>query len=892
MRYSIKLFPPFFMVVGLLLTAFFLLPSSMAVADTSLKMPTVKVDIDHDGDCEGDCAAIAGGQTMTGTIDGANYLIRVPANWDNGTLVVYAHGYRDKADHAGETDNTTAEAAPGGTGMEDALLAMGYAVAGSAYRDNGWAVQEGISDTLALTNHFSNTVGAPDKTILWGFSMGSVVTFKSIELYPDVYDGAIPACAVGAGATKSWDSALAMALAYDVLFDWPAEWGTVTDVADDLDFETQVRPVLITQVQDPANRGKFEFMRLLGGLPAEQFYDGANWLFTDMFFFTEARAELERRAGGPATQNLNHTYSLTDEQKTYLQNDHSLNADPFLTQMNDRTNISADANARAYLEQYADYTGNIQRPVITLHTDKDGLVSVANESVYRDTVAAANQSDRLYQAYTESVGHCTFSGEQLIATLSAMDTWLSTGTAPTAASFPEAVGFIPDFEPPAWPISIPSNQTMMGTIDGANYRIRVPANWDNGTLVVYAHGYRDKADHAGETDDTSVEAAPGGTGMEDALLAMGYAVAGSAYRDNGWAVQEGISDTLALTNHFSDTVGAPDKTILWGFSMGSVVTFKSIELYPDVYDGAIPACAVGAGATKSWDSALAMALAYDVLFDWPAEWGTVTDVADDLDFETQVRPVLITQVQDPANRGKFEFMRLLGGLPAEQFYDGTNWLFTDMFFFTEGRAELERRAGGPATQNLDHTYSLTDEQKTYLQNDHSLNADPFLTQMNERTNISADPSARAYLEQYANYTGNIQRPVITLHTEKDGLVPVANESVYSDTVAAAGQSDRLYQAYTESVGHCTFTPQQLIATLSAMDNWLAGTAPTAANFPAAAGFMPDFEPAAWPIAIEADPTNVSLAEFSGQAPSGTGWLALLPMLMVTAGLLYLRRRKA
>ena len=40
---------------------------------------------------------------------------------------------------------------------------------------------------------------------------------------------------------------------------------------------------------------------------------------------------------------------------------------------------------------------------------------------------------------------------------------------------------------------------LSGELHGAPYRIRVPANW-NGTLLVFTHGYRDKADHPGEID--------------------------------------------------------------------------------------------------------------------------------------------------------------------------------------------------------------------------------------------------------------------------------------------------------------------------------------------------------------------------------------------------------
>jgi len=41
-------------------------------------------------------------------------------------------------------------------------------------------------------------------------------------------------CAVGAGAPRSFDGALAIASAYDAVFGWPAAWGTPSDVRDDL----------------------------------------------------------------------------------------------------------------------------------------------------------------------------------------------------------------------------------------------------------------------------------------------------------------------------------------------------------------------------------------------------------------------------------------------------------------------------------------------------------------------------------------------------------------------------------------------------------------------------------------------------------------------------------
>src|SRR5215211_6961181 len=140
-----------------------------------------------------------------------------------------------------------------------------------------------------------------------------------------------------------------------------------------------------------------------------------------------------------------------------------------------------------------------------------------------------------------------------------------------------------------------------GQIDGAPYRIVVPANW-NGTLLLYAHGYRDKADHPGEVDNRNADIAPSAA-LVPVLLAQGFALSGSAYKDNGWAVEEGVQDLKNLTTYFRDTYAQPDRTILWTFSMGTVIGFKSMEQFGGIYDGALCGCAVGAGATQSWDAA-------------------------------------------------------------------------------------------------------------------------------------------------------------------------------------------------------------------------------------------------------------------------------------------------
>jgi hypothetical protein len=394
---------------------------------------------------------------VTGEIHGAPYRIIVPAAW-NGTLLVYAHGYRDKADHPGEVDNRTAEVAPSPL-LIPPLLAQGYALAGSAFKDNGWSIEDAIKDTKDLAVFFRDNIGNPDRTILWDISFGAFVGFKSMEQFGGIYDGALCTCGEGAGATRLWDSALVPYLAYDVVFGVPAAWGTVGEVRNNIDFETEVQPKLVAEVSNIANFPKFEFIRLVAGIPGQgiptppppAFFPG--WVFQDFFFLTEAKAELQRRAGGPFTQNLNQNYSLTNTEKAYLV---SLGIplaiiDSWLGQMNARRNIDALPAARNYVRNNTDYNGKIKNPVLTIHTVIDGLVVVANTSAYAELIASTGRQDLLFQTYTNGNGHCNFTGPQILTAVNAIDGWVRTGVRPTAASFPAALGFVPGFVPPPFP---------------------------------------------------------------------------------------------------------------------------------------------------------------------------------------------------------------------------------------------------------------------------------------------------------------------------------------------------------------------------------------------------------------------------------------------------------
>jgi hypothetical protein len=120
---------------------------------------------------------------FSGTLNGVEYVIRVPASW-NGTLLVYAHGSSPGAVAA------VPPTSPGELGLEQELLSRGYALAGSFYEDSP---EQASLQTLKLTRFFRSRVGRPDRTILQANA-----TATSARLWPAFrYGGEARRCAPG-----------------------------------------------------------------------------------------------------------------------------------------------------------------------------------------------------------------------------------------------------------------------------------------------------------------------------------------------------------------------------------------------------------------------------------------------------------------------------------------------------------------------------------------------------------------------------------------------------------------------------------------------------------------------------------------------------------------------
>ena len=121
-----------------------------------------------------------------------------------------------------------------------------------------------------------------------------------------------------------------------------------------------------------------------------------------------------------------------------------------------------------------------------------------------------------------------------------------------------------------------------GMLDGAQYVIAVPPEW-NGGLVMFAHGYQGEGPGGGLAFPEP---------LDHYLTDQGYAWASSGYRSKGYRPDLFLLDLLALRAQFIGRFGQPRWTIIHGQSMGGHVAIASLELHPEVYQGGLIECGV------------------------------------------------------------------------------------------------------------------------------------------------------------------------------------------------------------------------------------------------------------------------------------------------------------
>ncbi len=337
------------------------------------------------------------------------------------------------------------------------------------------------------------------------------------------------------------------------------------------------------------------------------------------------------------------------------------------------------------------------------------------------------------------------------------------------------------------------------TTGGAYYKITVPDGWTPADgLVIWNHGF-----------SLSPIAPDPDLGPLAALqLSEGYAVAASSYSLTGWAVFETHTDNYQMYQAFENTYGVPDQVLIYGASLGGLVTARDVEadLIPNVV-GAMPICGAMAGS-RLWDGGVDLRLLWDAICgDVPG--AAIAGGANGLPFppnfsENDLGLAINACFGLPAVPNAEQAARLgqllaTTGLPVE-------FVGTDMGFSTFGLADLvydpRKLGGGQAFDNSDVDYGSA-----------AINA--------AISRIQSDPIYRQRMVDNYTPTGKVgDVKIVSIHTDKDGLVLVENQNEYASIVPAANLVTGILVEDTPT--HCGFTSGETASAWESLRGWVAG----------------------------------------------------------------------
>jgi hypothetical protein len=419
-------------------------------------------------------------------IDGARYRIALPRRW-NGTLLLYSHGYRFAAPgppNFGPVQRTAQVSSTDSSGsgtdpLSKALLRAGYALAGSSYKTNGWAVADGVRADSQLHQRFVRLVGRPQRTYVWGDSLGGLIT-ELVAEQNDWVSGAAPMCGAVAGPLLNFDAALDVAFAVKTLIDpalqltgyrsaaqagtqWKQAAAAVEHAATNLGGGGTAKVLFIAAlVNAPLKTKNFDGHGVVSRVEA-----AVEALLTALAFGTSGRYEVEQRVGGNASANVGVDYTRrVTAAEAALVSGLGGNVAAYEKALERAPRVSANRTARAAFERLGDPSGALRVPTVTLHTEDDPLVLVQNESVLRARVARHHDLGGLTQLYIApprrytsqagapyGAGHCAFSDRQRLALIATLDREVRTGHRPAATELRGTFGpgLASGFNPGPWP---------------------------------------------------------------------------------------------------------------------------------------------------------------------------------------------------------------------------------------------------------------------------------------------------------------------------------------------------------------------------------------------------------------------------------------------------------
>ncbi|HYT04452.1 MAG TPA: hypothetical protein VEM13_06175 [Gemmatimonadales bacterium] len=342
---------------------------------------------------------------------------------------------------------------------------------------------------------------------------------------------------------------------------------------------------------------------------------------------------------------------------------------------------------------------------------------------------------------------------------------------------------------------------------GALYQVCVPSNW-NRDLVVFIPGYHDPA---------NAPSLPDIFGQSPAVWLfsqLGYGFATTSFRGTGLMVPDtwiggdllelvGTAKTLLF-----NTTGRTTRFVYQtGGSQGGLGTVKAVEQYPNTFSGGLAGC----GPIGAYGKQIAYVADFRVVFDyffapvisgWPVWRQALPTDPGSIDPNTwgTAEPEAGTAVDDPSNADRINQVLSVTHAPIDAGDPTTIKATTlDLLWYSfRGTNDAITKLAGMPYSNLDTQYSgsLVDA---------ALNAGA------ARFQFTADPTQLAKLQTSAH----LRRPLVTIHTTGDPIVPIWHEPLYRNRLDFLGKLLET-RITIDRYGHCNFTNAEVLAAFAVL----------------------------------------------------------------------------
>jgi hypothetical protein len=344
---------------------------------------------------------------------------------------------------------------------------------------------------------------------------------------------------------------------------------------------------------------------------------------------------------------------------------------------------------------------------------------------------------------------------------------------------------------------------------GALFKICVdPARW-NRDVVVFIPGYHDPASAPTLPEDLSPTAA--------SLLfgRLGYGYATTSFRTTGLIEPDTWigGDLLELVDTakavLSATTGRTTRYVYQtGGSQGGLGTVMAVERYPDIFSGGLAACGPIGDYRKQIEYVADFRVVFDHFFAgtipaWPV-WQQDLGAGDPgyidpASWDASERSAGAA-LDEPANGDRIRQVLDVTRAPTDA-ADPASVKQTTLgilWYSFRGTNDAIAKNGGMPFGNVGRRYTGSDD-------DGALNAGV------QRFLLTADPARLAALQTSAR----LRRPLVTIHTTGDPIVPIWHEALYRRRLDL--RSRLLNTAFTiNRYGHCNFTDAEVLAAFAVL----------------------------------------------------------------------------